>query len=519
MFDNKEIVINPGIKGLTGTRAPVRYGPDYLSKAENVVYENEVIVKEGGSSKYSSTTQEYEISGAFDWWPTPSIQRLIIALRDGPVLMDTGDGSFSNTVKNYFVIGEDVPIFVPGGSDTRKLFLICPTRLIQVISGTDLVASDISTPPADWATSNFPNCGCIHENRLWVASGHRIYYSTVADHEDFQGDGSGSIPIYNNVGNEIMALISFKGALIVYKRPRGIFLVDTSNSDITKWRVNIISEAIGTAGPRCVTPIENDVLHIDVNGYIYLVSAVDQFGNLGVRDLTRIDEVYEILRTEVDLDRLRYSQVIFYANKGHVHISVASPGRGYNDKRLIIDLRFKDIARFSISTKNVCSCLFLRQVNYIERPFCGDIEGYIWNLDIRELNKQGSPYTGVFTTLETDFSYIDAKFGGIWKNLKFIEIESYSDGDWRLIIEVYADRKLIDTIVFTPKFTGAVLNSTFILDNATLSEGGTRVIRRRAKGGGRSFSFKVYNEEINQGFEIPRIRILLSTGSSEDPKE
>lgn len=238
------------------------------------------------------------ILAGWDWWPSPGVHRVVIVSTDGLVRKDTyGAATFATTLKNYGgALNEGhMPSFVEGGKETaasnRKLFLFVKDQVVQVLSGDGAAMANIATPPADWAGANQPICGAIHEGRLWGAGNpndpNRVYYSTTGNHEDFTGAGSGSLSIFPGEGQQIFNLVSYRGLLLVFKYPKGIYFVDTSDPTITNWKIKRVTLDAGCmTSPRAVAAVDENIVFMDSDSNIWALSASQNLGGISLQSIS-----------------------------------------------------------------------------------------------------------------------------------------------------------------------------------------------------------------------------------------
>ncbi len=116
---------------------------------------------------------------------------------DGKLWRDTGNGTFSARLAIKTGLGtlSTDSHFVTGGAESqgrnKKLFVHTGSSQIQVLSGDSATPTAIALPSADWATGSFPKFGIQYQNRFAVlnsaADPHRVYFSTLSDHENFAG--------------------------------------------------------------------------------------------------------------------------------------------------------------------------------------------------------------------------------------------------------------------------------------------------------------------------------------------
>ena len=60
---------------------------------------------------------------------------------------------------------------------------------------------------------------------------------------------SGNVVVYPGEGEKIVAIQSFKGLLIVWKYPRGVYYIDTTAVDVGDWKTKRLGTSTG--GVKC----------------------------------------------------------------------------------------------------------------------------------------------------------------------------------------------------------------------------------------------------------------------------
>ena len=519
--ETAELII--GTDGFTGTKNQALVTPGQLLIAENITYENGTLQGEGGSSKYNSSaiSGAPTIQGGWDWFPSGTIQRMIILASNGKLYKDTGGGDFTVTLKSGLTVSNVVPVFVEGGKEAaannRKLFIFTGSNVVQVLSADGATTGNISDPPSDWSGSNQPTTGTIHENRMVGAGNsndpHRVYFSLATDHEDFTTT-SLTISVYPGEGQRIVQIVSFKGLLVIFKYPQGIYLIDTSNSDTAKWRVTKHSTTIGGISPLGAVSIDDDILFIDHTGSFQLISAIEQFGNIGSRNLSDIAQYDVFVRNEINLAELPRTQSIYYVAKRQAMFIASESSTSYQ-RKLIVDFNRPDFPRFRTSTKDTNRSIWLRQdADGVERPTIGDTSGFVWDLDKETRSVGGSGFTKKFQTPHLDFSHLDPSLGVREKNGKFLEVVVEPTGNWDLSIDVLWDDVLFQTIDFNMGTSGSTLGS-FVLGTDKLS--GSNIInkRKRLQGSGRRLSLVGRNSGAGEDFSIAKFYVLFTRGADD----
>lgn len=521
-FNGQRAVLPVGGGGLTGTHSMSQVPLDMLLQAQNLTYENGTLQKEGGANKYNSVplTGAPTTLGGFDWWPTSSIQRMIVLESDGTAYRDDGTGVFGTTLATGITVSVPganpvVPVFVEGGSEAaagnKKLFMFTGANTVKVIRGDGAVMSSITSPPADWAGS-FPITGVLHENRLWGALGHRLYYSDPTDHENFTSVSAGTIVVYPGEGDKIIALMSFKGQLLVFKYPKGVYVLNTTDPTLANWKTFPISKTVGAAGPLSVANMEDDVLWVDPGGIFHLLSAVREYGDFGFQAASAPARMDSFLRENANLARLPNTQCVVYEAKREVHFAVSKAGSTVNNARLVIDFNNPQAGRWRWSDRDVNESLWLRKdTQNVLRIMSGDNAGIIWAFDQTGRIKDTVGYMGKFQSPHYDLSHIDPQLSAVRKNGHFLECVVEPKGNWNLLVDILWDGKYTQTIAFNMGVNGAGLGS-FTLDSDVLAT--DQIINRikRITGGGRRISLVGYNNGIGQDFSISQFILHYTIG-------
>lgn len=509
-----EIVEIPlGQNGLTGTHNIYNAAPTYLVQATNVTFEPGTIQKEGGAVKYNANvfSGSPQIMSGWDWWPNETTQRMIFYSSSGSLGKDFG-GSPPAVILTAGLPTDQTAIFVEAGKEAaasnRKLIIFIPTTAPRVLAADSPVTTALATPPADWSGTNQPTFGVAHEGRLWAAGNpndpHRLYFSTLTNHEDFTGAGSGTVAVFPGEGERLVGAVSYKGLLIAFKYPRGIYAIDTSSPTLSQWRVARLNNVIGGVSPLGHVLIDDDILFMDATGAFHLLSGITEFGNIGSRNLSHIADLMPFVRENVNLSHLHRTQAVYYTAKREVHFAVPGTGSDHCNRRLVIDLNRPDLPRFRWSDRDANISLWLRKdANNIPRIVMGDATGTVWLLDQDTRSKDGAGYTATFQTTPTDFSYLDPRFATIRKSGQFLEFIAEPLGEWSITVKVFWDGRLSQTLSFAMAPLGTGLGS-FVLGTNWLASAQVRSVKRRITGSGRLFSIEVSNSGASQNFSLSR---------------
>lgn len=504
-----EVVLLPlGETGLTGSASLSKVLPTALLTATNISYDQDTIRKEGGATAYNSVAAGTggPILGGWDWWPTPGVQRSVIYTSAGLLLKDDGAGSYSTSLATGLATS-GTPVFCEAGrealANNRKLFVCNGSSPVRVLSGDGSTATTISLPPADWSGTHQPISLANHDGRLWGAVDHRVYYSTPGNHEDFQNvTDAGSLAVGAGHGEKIVQIMSYKGLLLVWKFPVGVFYVDTTNPNVANWSIRRLSTVIGGVSPLGAVQIADDILFLDAAGNFQLLSGIQEFGNIGLKNLTQLNLFGPFMREHVNLAYLYKVQSVFYPHKLEAHFTVAQINQTTNNARIVIDFNKVGQARFRWSDRDTCEAIWMRRdSDTILRPLIGDGVGFVWKLDQDVYHKGSSGYASAFQTPHLDFGWLSSELATKRKLGQFLEIVCEASGNWEFDCDVYWDNTLSQTIHFVVTPSGAELGS-FILGTSTLGASSTIALRKRVSGSGKRVSFKFYNSTIDTTFNI-----------------
>jgi len=508
-----------GLTGLNGSKNMSQVPITSLISAENISYANGTIEKEGGATKYNSTTVSGSpsILGGHDWNHDGGTQRMVIFGDNGRLLKDTGGGDFTVTLATGLTTTDVIPVFVEGGKEVaannRKLFTYTGANAIQSLSAdgatTASVASGFTT---DWSGSNNPTFGVMHENILWGGGNandpNRMYYSTATDHEV----GDGSIAVYPGDDEKLVGGVSYKGGLICFKYPRGIYLIDTSDSTVANWRVKLLNDEIGVAGVRAYARVENDVLFMDSSGDIRLLSSTDEFGDIGTESLSDKQDMGPWIRENVDMAQSDQFIMTYYPTKREAHLACTEIGSTTNNLRIVMDFNVPGTVKFRTSKRDTPVSMWTRQVSRVPQLVHGTSSGFVYTMDTSAFTKDSAGYAAEFQTPHTDLSYIDPKLSTKRKNMKFLELVTEPLGNWDLSVDVYLDGEFSQTVDFNMGSAGAILGS-FALDTDRLGGNSINNRKRRIVGSGRRVSFVARNSGDGQGFSAARLFLHYNIGN------
>lgn len=504
-----------GMLGFSGSRNPTQLQAGHFQTVEGVSLDGGLLQKEGGASRLNAVAlgaPSVVISG-INYSPIADNVRDAVFLSNGSILKDSGAGTFAITLASGLTsVREPPPHFMMAGGEAaglpRTLFCFSSVNQVRVVDGDGAVMAAITTPPADWAgAGNFPTFGVLHEGRLWgggnASDPHRMYYSTPGDHQNFTGAGSGTISIFPGEGERIIGGVSFKGLLIIFKYPKGIYPIVTQDPAPAGWRVEALSRAVGGVNQHTILPVDNDVMYMDSGGNIHLLSATNAFGGIETSNISQKSDIATFMRDNANLVAIRRATSVWYGTKQQAQFSFPAIGGSDNNIRLIVDLSAPQIGlRFLKSIRDTAISMWMRpDVFGVYKPVHGDTVGFIYLMDQIARNKAGAAYDFSFESANMDLSFVDPKLATLNKSGDFLELIFEPQGDWDLTVQVVWDDVPGPPMLFSMGGLGAPLGS-FILDTDQLSSTSIKSIRKRIAGSGRRIKLLAKNSGLNQNVAI-----------------
>lgn len=462
-------------QGLTGWVDPTKVVTGDLTEATNVDFSyGHMLQKEGGTLKVNSSalTGSPTVLAGFDYWPTASTQRRVIATSDGKLYKDDMSGAFATTLKSG--LGTLLVTHIAeGGAESqgrnKKLFFANGNDTVQVLSADGATTSNIgANAPTDWSGTNQPTFMFRFRSNLCAGGNtndpHRVYFSSAVDHEDFTaGAGGLSLSVFPGEGQKLVCGTSGLGKAYVWKYPTGIYYIVDDSTQSGSWFIRRITGQYGAAD----TP--HAVAQIDQSTIAFLTSAGDVIlmqesaGSLtGVEfvNLTKVLNLRTFIKNTFDLSRLKYTQLRWYPDKLQLHILMSAMGSGVTDRRIIIDFSAEK-PKVHLSDKDKNSALWMElDGDKIARPIIGDNLGFVRKIDQNSRTLEGStPYTLRLATTSTDFSDIDPAFS-VKKLFYRLHMEYEVSGNYDVSVEILVDGVSKGTVTFNQGSTGSILPFT-----------------------------------------------------------
>jgi hypothetical protein len=467
-------------------------------------------------SAYLASSLNGQVNHLFDWWPTPTTQRLISATNTGEIYKEVGGNVDAVQLRRQLQTTVVAPTFVQSlspdvGAVSRRFFFFNGYDVPQVAVGDAgaLSMGAISGPPADWAAPNGPVSGIIHQGRLWgfgnANQPHTLYVSAAANHEDFSGGQVFSAD--SSIGDRVWSAAQFQGVLHLFKYPRGIVFVDDSDTAIANWSVKTKSRGVGCAPtPHAVLALDDDVLFMAHDGQFHLLSAVQTLGGTRVSSLSYALGLSKWIREHLNLNRLNATQSVWHSQKRIAYFYVPSVAGG----GLVYTLKFDFGAvegggpvRFSYSLRDgITGAGLRRDTDLIEKPIFAEIETIYTTEREARVKGSGDGYTGSFQTPHHDVSSVQQAATAGQPDL----------GTKRKIFEALE-------LTFAPVSAGEVTVEVYVdfVLRQTLTYDATETDQRKTLqcGDGTYFSMKVTNSTASEDFKVLAATVWFKAGNED----
>lgn len=254
-----------------------------------------------------------------------------------------------------------------------------------------------------------------HANRQWAAGNtaapSRLYYSVSNDPEDWVGVGSGSIDIDPGDGDGIVALLSWKSELWVFKGHEKLSIHRISGTTTSDFVRKIFVTGISAAGPTSIFPVGDDFAFWSPRGSCHSLTNTANFGDysqgyFNYPILSWCQNSSNILRSAID--NLMIQTVTDYKNQISYVVfnnSIQGPLKKY-ESVIGMDWKFRNESNpyprfFRLTGKSFSSVGMLQAPSEVGQysPCFGDYEGIFY----KEYLSSSGLYlysTGVTTTSE-----------------------------------------------------------------------------------------------------------------------
>ena len=533
-YAGKTVLIPFGQGGFVGEENHDVIPVTHLIQARNVRYDGNIVRKAGGFSKYdaNAVTGTPNCIGGFDWWPTISLQKQITVWANGKIYKDASGDVDGVELGTGFTFTEPVVMLAAGQEypgNNRKLIIFNKGNKPQVLNANGTAVANIAYPSTDWATTNQPGAGIIHDNRVaaWGVNSapHSVYFSALDNHENFlYSDPADStsypLPIFDiapGEGEYINACYSLGTTkLFVFKYPFGIYAIDTESITDIIAPVTTIRKDIGCAGPNAITKVGGlGTWFIGTDGHVYSLDIISD-PNAEPRNacITRSARLQQWVKENVLPSRLKHSQLIYDTNRGEVWATYTKLTGTLNDIALVFDVNDPDNVKISEDYRS--SSLALYNAMWISKSsttfqdlFTAGQGGFVYKTSQSTRSVGTTGYEATFRIPSTDFSYVSPELGEVDKRFDWLELRLKATGSAAIYVDTYIDDVYYNTYTVVSGASGSPLDDSGygLTPNSGKSDftlGFDGYTRRKFKIGGlgRKFGIRIYNSIASADFGI-----------------
>lgn len=450
----------------------------WLTAAENVTWSLDGWPRKiGGSSRLNATavtesTVAVPFQGVVDYWKqgtAGSEAQDRVAVVGTQYMKEDVDGTWDA---------------IATGKEANKQPCFCVFKddlIIATTSNTDV--------PVVWDQSTLANLGGTppnfafaveHRNRVHAAgvatNPSRLYYCELLDHEDWTGDGAGSIDVAPDDGDRIVGLASHKGALVIFKGPHvgSIWvLTGSSPSGDDPFILQPFIKGVGAINHNTIVRAGTaasgeDLVFVSPIG-IHSLNATEKYGDFTEAFLSRPIQTW--FDRQLNKTVLPASWGVNDRSRGRVLWTVAPSGGTAKTEILALDYRFQPFRWARWVNYVGANCLALLEVTGEQRVFAGMTTGYVQQLDVAGTLSLPGPlaYTAQWALPALSF--------GSFAQTKSIE-KGYllltPKGAYSLDLIVKRDAEASVTTAISQAGSGGVLGA-FVLGTDTLGSTGHRV--------------------------------------------
>ena len=340
----------------------------------------------------------------------------------------------------------------------------------------------------------------IHDHHL-IAAGvennlNTVYYSAYNSPTDFTGTGAGSVTI----SDQVIGIKGFREDLIVFSQHSLHKLINiNSSSDI---RIDPIAENVGCLSGYSIQEIGGDLVFLAPDG----IRTVAGTARIGDTELSSVSRQIQSIISDISNNINSYtitSCVIRSKSQYRLFYSAptASPATA---KGIIGTFRGQSYEWSETQGIQAFGLVSGYDVNFVERVYHGDKDGYIYNHDTGNsflLNGSTQNINARYKTPNLDFG--DA---GTLKTLHYVKMSITPEGTVQPSLKVSYDFDSTDKpqpaayvleSIPTPSVFGEALFGSGIFGAST-----DPMVRQAVQGSGHNVAFKLFSEDKNPPYSI-----------------
>lgn len=505
-----------GMGTMNFSRQPAYIKDTDLVDMNNLTYEHDTWQKAGGAAKINTTavTSNPAITGLIEFVTDAAVRETIAMTSDGKIITVDADG-IDKTLKSTGVGTDQMAVFAEGsitGGTLKRLFIVNGSMTVQMYDGGATTA-DITNPSPDWAAKP-PTWCAVHNNRLWVGgAGHRIYASVKDNYDDFvtaqTSADAQTFNVYPGEGTKVTGAVSWRGRLWLFKSPTGVYYLDDESVDPTQWVLQRTGRYVGLAGPRAFVEALDDVIFVSPDGFIHALSGVQEYGDVKSSAILP-NEIGTFIRERVDFNRIGRVQSMYLATKRKIYFGFTRTGDLVNTLIVGLDTHRSNEVQAFVSDRDICEAMatYTNPTTKLQHPMLGDDNGFIWEIEKDAREKDGTGYTGRYSTYDVALF----EHGTQRANLRELEIEFVSQGTHNIMIDILRDGAYSETVSLSMGGLGVGLG-VFVLDTDVLGVDSLQNSRARLHGDCRRIALEAYNSGQGENFSIASQTIKYLPGS------
>ena len=456
--------------------------------------------KRGGTTKVNSTAVSGgpQILGLFDFQLAASSFQMFAAT-DGKIYKNTTSAiktGMSTTNKYNFSVF-DQEVYICDGANTP-----------QTWDGAAANTSDITTPAADWSTTQ-PIQMVAHgrnaSRRMWAIAGSAVYYSKLNDGKDWTHSSAGKITIDTEDAYGLVGMIEFGNRLVVFGRKKTWIIVDDDTST-ANWGYEAAQWSGGAAHWRGLIKLENDILVLADDAQLYSITGAQEYGDYRVASLTRPSYIDNYIRENISLSDIDDFHAVYDRTLRAVKIFVVRSGQTTIDTALVFFIDRGAKEGWTVHDNQDSSSGYSASASAEVRTgagqyviYTGDYSGFLWKLEQSTRSDDSAAYYGGFKTVN-----LNLENSRLRKHFRQLRCVMEAVGNYDLQISVWVDGEVQSGLTINMGSSGAVLGS-FVLGTDVL--GGVEFIDGRVDLNfvGKRIQFEFYNSGANQDFFISHI--------------
>jgi len=289
------LVLNTvGVYGLNTQASPSALPPEWLSKADNIILDEQGrISSRKGIQQVTTSVSGEKVQSICEYRASNGTTKLFCGT--------DGDIYFVNTANTPYTLDAQTrtgtPQTITAGhwqwvNFNEKLYGFQNGHTPVYYSGsawTDLVDLGSYNPPSGITTFD-PNCALGEYGRLWVGgiteNSNVVYYSDTLQGDKWNTGASGQIDLKTVWGNDyIMGISAFMGKLVIFGTQN--IAIYNNPYDPTELVLDELIEGIGLKARDSVAHLGDDIVFLSNTGVRSLARTVTSDGKMPLRNFSK----------------------------------------------------------------------------------------------------------------------------------------------------------------------------------------------------------------------------------------